>query len=139
MRLVNDDVWAILTIYQEAGGEPMEGKVGVAEVIRNRIERKIMSDGTLTGTVLRPLQFSCWNGDSPTRIHAANVDSLDPTIQACMTAWHTAILGNSQLTGGATHYANLATLQAQQISPAWLRAGFPKTATIGKHSFYRQP
>jgi len=47
-----------LNIYQEAGGEPDEGKAAVARVVRNRMRRKFFSDGTVAGTVLAKDQFS---------------------------------------------------------------------------------
>ena len=37
-----------------------------------------------------------------------------------------------ELTDGATHF------HAGHVHPAWARR-FPKTVTIGRHSFYRQP
>lgn len=52
-----------LNIYQEAGGEPDEGKAAVARVVRNRMRAKFFSDGTVTGTVLAKDQFSwAWFG-----------------------------------------------------------------------------
>lgn len=134
MRLISDDIWAVLTIKMEAGGEPMDGKIAVAEVIRNRIERKINCDGSLVSCVLRPFQFSCWNTDSLARIHTATTDSNDPVAQECMKAWHHAMLGASQLTQGATHYYNPKIVQ----KPMWV-PGYIKTVTIGQHDFYRVP
>ena len=59
-RLIPEDKLAILTIAQEALAEPFEGKLAVAEVIRNRMKQRYMSDGTVEGTVLRAWQFSGW-------------------------------------------------------------------------------
>ena len=47
-----------LCIYDEAQGEPIEGKRGVARVVTNRQRLHYHSDGTITGTVLAPDQFS---------------------------------------------------------------------------------
>src|SRR5437764_60828 len=87
MRLISDDILAVITIWQEAAGESMDGKTAVAEVIRNRMEQQVHSDGTVAGTVLRPQQFSGWNSDSIRRIESVLLDSNDLTVQACMTAW----------------------------------------------------
>lgn len=50
----------ICTVYGEARGEPLEGIVGVANVIKNR---SIASRKTYKDVVLTPRQFSCWNQD----------------------------------------------------------------------------
>lgn len=49
---------AALCILEEAGGESDDGKAAVARVIKNRMERKYESDGTLAGTILKWDQFS---------------------------------------------------------------------------------
>lgn len=54
-----------LTLIGEARGEPIEGKVAVACVIRNRATawKKSISE-----ICLQPKQFSCWNEDDPNRL-----------------------------------------------------------------------
>jgi spore germination cell wall hydrolase CwlJ-like protein len=47
-----------LCVYQEACGEPYEGKAAVARVIHNRMAHRYFSDGTVAGTVLAYDQFS---------------------------------------------------------------------------------
>src|SRR5574337_170238 len=84
MRLVSDDALAIVTIYQEAAGEPYAGKLAVAEVIRARMRRCYASDGTVAGTVLRAWQFSGWNTDAgAVRIMSLQIDTNDPVVQEC--------------------------------------------------------
>lgn len=54
-----------LTIYGEARGEPIDGQVAVASVIRNRYEsHKDKYDG-FKQICLEPRQFSCWNKKDP--------------------------------------------------------------------------
>jgi N-acetylmuramoyl-L-alanine amidase len=130
MRLISDDIWVILTIRMEAGGEPMEGKIGVAEVIRNRIEQKVHSDGTVVGTILRPMQFSCWNENNPSRVIAALSDTSDPTVLDCNLAWHHAMLRRTNLTNGALFYFN-----PELAKPKWA-SQYHRTAHIGRHEFY---
>jgi len=51
-----------LTVYGEARGEPYEGQVAVAQVVRNRA----LANNTYPATeCLRPYQFSCWNKNDP--------------------------------------------------------------------------
>lgn len=130
MRLIHDDAWGIMTVYQEAAGEPYEGKLAVAEVIRNRAEQKYQSDGTIAGTVLWPLQFSGWNAKDPNRIPAATIDDEMPAVQECMKAWFEAKTTN--ITQGALLYYN-----PRLAKPAWDFTKLIPTVTIGQHDFYR--
>lgn len=47
-----------LNVYEEAGGEPDEGKAAVARITKNRMAARFFSDGTVQGTVLAKDQFS---------------------------------------------------------------------------------
>lgn len=53
------------TIYGEARGEPWEGKIAVAWVVRNRAERGGWWGDTIREVCLKPWQFSCWNETDP--------------------------------------------------------------------------
>lgn len=129
MRLVSDDTWAILTIWQEARGETQAGRVAVAEVIRNRTKQRYSSDGTVAGTVLAPLQFSGWNVHDPNRIPSALIDEGDPAVRGCIEAWTTAVTG-SDTVHGAVLYFNPAV-----VTPVWA-ATCKRVATVGNHEFY---
>ena len=128
MRLIPDDVLGIVTVFQEAEGEPYEGKVAVAEVILNRTRKKYMSDGTVAGTVLRRLQFSGMNSDSANRIRSFKIDSDNHIVQDCIRAWSEAKAG-SELAGGSLHYYN-----PRLASPSWA-INAPVLARIGNHVF----
>ena len=53
------EVLLAMTLWAECRGEPLEGKMAVASVIVNRASRR----GTDYHTeIMRPYQFSCWNG-----------------------------------------------------------------------------
>jgi spore germination cell wall hydrolase CwlJ-like protein len=128
MRLVDDDTWAILTIAGEALGEPLEGKVAVAEVIRNRMKRRYASDGTVIGTVLRAKQFSMW--DDHARLLAANADDDHPRVRECVEAWK--LSATTDITGGAVLYH---TIMIDR--PYWAKASsVEELKTIGRHVFY---
>jgi len=130
-RLIASEALAIATIWQEARGEDITGKVAVAEVILRRMKLRKHSDGTIEGTVLRDRQFSGWNNGDPNRIPAVRVDDDDPIVQDCLRAWNTAMAG-SNFTNGATHYFN-----AGVVNPPWSES-MTKTVQIGNHSFYRE-
>lgn len=128
MFLIDPEIWAVLTIIQEASGENSEGMIAVGEVIRKRMRLKLFSDGTVPGTVLRPYQFSGWNTTDPNRIRVSLSKINDPIVVKAITAWE-----NSRVTShsnGATHY------HSRKIkSPDWA-AGKTSCASIGNHIFY---
>ena len=130
MRLIADDALAAITIFQEAEGEPFEGKVAVAEVIRNRMARRFMSDGTVAGTVLRAFQFSGFNTMSSNRVRSFKIDADNPIVEDCLRAWATARMGSNTVKG-ADSYVNLGL-----ADPKWARGKKP-VASVGRHSFYR--
>lgn len=127
MRLISDDALAIVTIWQEARGEPFEGKVAVGEVIRTRMGRR---NRTVAEVVLEPLQFSGWNSHDPNRIPSVLAERDDPIVQECEEAWFRSAV--TELAGGATHYVNL-----RLAAPTWA-TGMDPTAQIGNHTFYRE-
>ena len=130
MRLIADYLIGVVTVYQEAEGEPYEGKVAVAEVILRRTKRKYMSDGTVAGTVLRRLQFSGMNSDAANRIRSFKIDDSDPTVLECISAGQMAKQG-SNLVPGCLHYFN-----ANIVSPPWAK-GAEAVAVIGNHTFVK--
>src|SRR3989304_8325421 len=103
-RLVSDRVWGLMTLMQEAQGEPYATKLGCAEVILRRTRLKYMSDGTVASTCLWPLQFSGWNALDATpaykeRIECAKIDDQDPVVMECMRAWEEAAAGSNTNNG----------------------------------------
>ena len=120
-----------MTIWQEARGESYSGKVGVGEVIRNRVKLAWQGQNTVAGVVLYPLQFSCWNNYSPSREAAGQLDDTDPIVAECIKAW--AESETSNLTNGATHYFN-----PKIVHPAWANAlGATVQVPIGNHIFVK--
>ena len=130
MRLIADYLLGIVCVMQEAEGEPYEGKVAVAEVILRRTKEKYMSDGTVAGTVMRRLQFSGMNSDSPNRIRTFKADTSDPSVNECVRAWVEADKG-SNLVPYCLHYYN-----ANIVSPPWAK-GAEVVAVIGNHTFLK--
>lgn len=132
MKVIEDDVWAWLTIWQEARGESAEGRIGVAESIWNRMKLRYQSDGTVAGTVLRPYQFSGWNTRDPNRLRSVTLDDNDIILMLCKDAWQRAKEG-SRVTKGAVHYYNPHVV----IQPPDWTSNCIQTVTIGKHAFYK--
>jgi spore germination cell wall hydrolase CwlJ-like protein len=136
IRLVPDWKWAVITIMQEAQGEPYSTKLAVAEVILRRTKAGYFSDGSVAGTVLWPLQFSGWNAHDDTpkyreRVECAKIMEDDPVVMECIKAWHEAENG-SNLTKGAYLYYNPAI-----SNPAWAKKCI-ETAVIDKHRYMRE-
>lgn len=130
MLLINDDTWGIMTVWGEARGEEYQGKVAVAEVIRNRMKFKYSSDGTAANTVLRKYQFSCHNHDDPNRILMAKLNDNDPVVKECIKAWNES--KNTNLTKNAVLYCNLKVVSS---IPSWAKME-KKTTSIGNHTFF---
>lgn len=131
MRLITDRAWGIATLIGEARGEPYLGKLGVAEVLRNRTLRHYSSKGSVASTVLMANQFSCWNTDDPNRLVMALIDDTDPSVSACAKAWDEAAAGSNTVLG-AVHYLNPRTVPR---IPSWV-AACREVAIIGAHHFY---
>ena len=70
MRLVPDEMWAVMCLYGEARGELYPGKVAVARVIRNRVAKGWWGHD-VPSVVLAPLQFSMFNPSDANRVLAA--------------------------------------------------------------------
>lgn len=134
MNIINPDALAIVTIWQEAQGEPIEGKIAVGEVIRNRMARRYSSDGTVAGTVCRRYQFSAWNDDpqgNDLLIRSLKIRDDDNTVKDCIRAWE--ISKDSDFAKHAVLYCNLAVLPQR---PKWARDDKCVTV-IGNHSFFK--
>jgi N-acetylmuramoyl-L-alanine amidase len=124
-----DDNLAALTIYLEARGESFAGKLAVAAVIRNRMNHKYHSDGTVKGTVLRAKQFEPWIGRNPEELR------FDPTnrkMQESLLAWNLVQDGRNIVDGAVLFY------NPQLVkTPRWAQVN-RKVATIGGHEFFNK-
>lgn len=119
-----------LVIYREARGEPLDGKLAVGHVIRNRREDKRWPD-TYVDVILQPYQFSCFNRADPQVAlypKAANDRAWSECVQAAMEV----LKGAPDVTHGANHYH---TIQLKPL-PKWA-LNEPPVVTIANHVFYR--
>jgi spore germination cell wall hydrolase CwlJ-like protein len=140
MRLITEEALAIVTIMQEAEGEPYLGKLAVAEVIRNRMNKLYASDGTVSGTVLRSKQFSGWNAAGTKsdpinhfRIRSVRADNDGAIVRDCIRAWNEARAGSNTV-HGAVLYLNPAAVDS---IPEWALPGSAdEVAIVGQHHFF---
>lgn len=135
MRLISDEALLVVTIYQEAAGEPFIGKVAVAEVMLRRADLRYQSDGTIAGTVLRPYQFSGWNARSANRIMSVQIDDTDEVVRDCERAL-TVARTHPGITKGAVIYFNASAADANFVQH--VRATCTHTVTLGRHEFYAE-
>ena len=125
----NDDTLAALTIYLEARGESFAGKLAVAAVIRNRMNHKYHSDGTVKGTVLRAKQFEPWIGRNPEEME---FDPRNPKMQESLLAWKLVQDGRNIVDGAVLFY------NPQLVkTPRWAQVN-RKVARIGGHEFFNK-
>lgn len=124
-----------LTVWREARGETLIGKVGVACVIWNRLK-----DGrnrwpkNVVGVVLQRAQFSCFDVGDVNAVLFPRTDvkgeweAWEESVRACEEA----VMGNDP-TDGANHYH---AIPDGRPFPRWAAAA-QETRQIGRHRFYR--
>jgi spore germination cell wall hydrolase CwlJ-like protein len=125
------------TIFGEARGEPLAGKIAVGRIIINRAEIDLGNDGkpdwwgeTIKGVCLQPYQFSCWNSNDPNRSRLLTAQLGDRVFATCLAAAGMAIAGDGPpWIAGCTHY------HARGVMPAWAKGKAP-AGVIGQHLFY---
>lgn len=129
---------AVATLLGEAGSEPYLGQVAVAKTIRNRMRMRHFSDGTVAGTVLRPLQFSLWNssvnGRDSGRTASCKANLDDPRVRQVQLAWFESAAKNAEL-GPA--FDRVVLYHADYVKPDWA-ARAVMVRQIGHHLFYRE-
>jgi len=145
------------TLYGEARGEFLAGKVQVAFTIlkraaiaaawiaRHGAPHPHYGDGTIMGACKADRQYSCWNVGDPNYATINKVSLDDPAFQECMHVATGVVHGTFENKfPEATHYLNP---QAVSHIPAWVtgvpaakgRAAIPAAkfeGTIGHHRFY---
>ena len=134
MDFRDDLYFLVLTVEQEAGWEPYEGQLAVAHVIMNRVRE---AKSSVIDIVLKPLQFSAWNADSPTRMNLDTIpnDILKNCYKASCGAYFELVPDPSK---GATHYLNEEATRNQRGGslPGWFDES-KVTIRIGHHTFLK--
>lgn len=119
----NDLLWLARIIWCEAGNQPLEGKVAVANVILNRVKSPSFPN-TIYGVIF---DRSCGVQFTPTassRIYCTPTDS-------CYTAAKLA------LEGYVTAPGCLYFIAARSASSCWAARNRPYYGVIGDHVFYK--
>lgn len=134
-----------LTIWGEARGEPREGKIAVAAVMRNRLEVHYRGAQNYVDVCTAHAQFSAWTDEAVQMQAEAGILSTDPQLEQhpdpvlreCWEIARDTITGQiPDNTGGANHYLT-ASLYVSPHAPTWAKqAGVQPTTQIGAHVFF---
>jgi spore germination cell wall hydrolase CwlJ-like protein len=127
-----------LVIWREARGEPHEGRVGVANVIRNRVLATHLPD-QWEDVIERKWQFSSMTAPGDGML-VQWPKQPDTVFEDCMAIATAAVAGTLEdNTSGSHYYANLAAVPKE--SSFWPTIAnnpeHPKTVVIGHHTFYK--
>ncbi len=115
----DDLFWLSRVVYAESGNQPLDGQMGVAMVVLNRVERSAYPN-TILGVISQANQFSVYQNGA-----LANRTPTEISIIAAklvMDGGEVAILKN------ATHFDSL--------SVSWASRNLTKLTKIGGHTFY---
>lgn len=138
-----------LVLAGEARSEPIEGLIGVANVIRNRVKADLGNDGKadwwgegFSDVVTRPQQFSCLfeaggKGNlkfvkSLAKQFASGEEVTDPKVLRCVGVATLITAAKPYLddnTKASTHYC------VYTLSPAWSK-GHKPAVRLGVHHFF---
>lgn len=147
-----DQIALICTLFGETANEPIQGIIGVACVIRNRVKIDLNRDDkpdwwgeSYKGVCLKKDQFTCWwqSNENTARVYAlAEVLITNQTVTL-----HSGLVAELQYiaegiildkfrdhTHGADHYLTTDLLEANP--PDWARTG-KRVAVLGAHTFFR--
>lgn len=119
------------TIWGEARGQDLGGKIGVAWVIKNRADNPGWWGKGVADVCKQPWQFSCWNENDPNRQKLIGVTPQNEMFRDCLMVAAAVLTRNfPDPTHGANHY------HAKGVSPDWAQGEEP-TARIEDHIFYQ--
>lgn len=130
-----------LTVWGEARGEPIGGRIAVCWVIRNRAEHR---NQTIQTVCLARWQFSCWWGndanalavrDRAFRVLTGEVIPDAAWLHTLQVAHQVLVGAVADPTGQADHYLTTA-LYDDAACPTWAKT-MPVAERIGRHIFLR--
>jgi len=134
-----------LAMWGEARGEPLEGRVAVGCVVRNRVDVRRQS---YPEVLLAPHQFSCFapaGGSANYRAVSALAEKMAANDRSVFADLSLAELEEDasmiirrvrrDVTGGADHYLTTDLYQSATC-PSWAKK-MTVTRTIGGHTFLR--
>jgi spore germination cell wall hydrolase CwlJ-like protein len=140
-------------------GEPFEGKIAIACVIRNRVNNPGWWGRDVVSVCTAPAQFTCWHDGQAARVRALALglstsplggsepegskprsrntepegDETDAAFAQCLDIARDVLAGAYRdHTGGADHYHTA----SMDLPPPWARGKTP-LIRIGAHLFYK--
>lgn len=130
-----------LTLYGEARGERIEGRIAIACVVRNRVDAKRYGRDA-KAVCLAPWQFSCWKPAGGPANYETVIDAVrnrkrgeeGPILRECVWVAEGVLDRRVQdTTRGATHYMTRALWESKP--PKWAIGRTPVIG-IGNHVFF---
>lgn len=122
---------AARTLFGEARGESIDGKIAVVWTIRNRAEQGGWWGDSIGTVCLKPWQFSCWLPSDPNRAKLLALPRSDRRYKGCRRIVEEVLAGeHADPTHSSTHYCHVS------ITPAWAE-GLEPVVVIGRHKFFR--
>jgi hypothetical protein len=92
LKLSFQDFFGAVTIYSIARDYTYNVKLNIARLIRNRMDERFFSDGSVIGTVLYPYQFNCWsnNEERPELIKSfvEGLSNMNESVLLSIKAWN---------------------------------------------------
>lgn len=144
VELLSESQVIALTLYGEARNQGIEGRVAVANTIRNRIKAQRKIYGFTARTVcLRPWQYSCWLKQGGEENYELLMDAVrlvsrgeqgGPVLRECF--WIAGGLLTDAFvdnTKGSTHYLTASALASRP--PTWTIGLVPATHIVD-HVFF---
>lgn len=144
--VISHETALVATLLGEAGNEPIEGQIAVANVIRNRARHPRWWGRDVRGVCLAPAQFTCWweANANTNRVYALadalhrRQDATGPLSIIGQLRWIAAgVLDDLLLdnTRSGDHYLTARLFQSPEC-PSWAQGRTPVTR-IGAHVFLR--
>ena len=119
----DDLYWLMHIIHAEAGTEPMEGKIGVGNVVMNRVNSKIFPD-TVFDVVYDTEHVIQFEPISVDAIHEEPDE--ESVIAACL------VLEGASTVGDCLYFVN------PSFGSAWFDNSLRLVVAIGRHNFYSE-
>lgn len=125
-----ESVLLSLLIWGEARNQPIEGKIAVGNVALNRAAKAPKYGKDLSGVIIKPQQFSCFNKTNVNRKKMKLITFPDETYDICCDVAEKLICRiYKDNTEGATHYWN-----PLLANPGWSKK-MKLTVKIKDHQF----
>ena len=133
-----------VTLWGEGRSEPVDGRIAIGSVIRNRLHTRRWGN-TYAKVCLWPWAFSCWRREGGLHNYEATLEMAkalamgrqveDPILRECAWIAH-GIIGEwlQDRVAGATHYFSPQAMPKGKV-PAWAMNQTP-VLVLGEHIFY---